>query len=273
MKASLAAAMLAAAAAAPALAAPSTTYGGSATITGLRYSVFDLNPNDGIAPSASFLGGLGAYSAVVNLVGNGGWESHYTSRTGSDSMPSPLASAVRGGASGSAAVVTDGQGQAALMTATGSARSGGKYDAFEVAASHYIDLELGAGTGVLIEGIYNVTAWAKQRAGALGAQGAMAFVTFGTADAGHDARSVEANSNPTLGKSFAQLMGDFSFSFRNDTADSKLMFGGVRAWTSGGQVTIGSAVPPIPEPGTYALMAAGLGVVGFVARRRKATAE
>jgi len=29
---------------------------------------------------------------------------------------------------------------------------------------------------------------------------------------------------------------------------------------------------PIPEPSTYALMLAGLGVVGFVARRRKGAA-
>ena len=33
-----------------------------------------------------------------------------------------------------------------------------------------------------------------------------------------------------------------------------------------------STVPGIPEPGTYALMLAGLGVVGFVARRRKVAA-
>ena len=32
---------------------------------------------------------------------------------------------------------------------------------------------------------------------------------------------------------------------------------------------VGSNVAPIPEPETYALMLAGLGVVGFVARRRK----
>jgi len=35
-------------------------------------------------------------------------------------------------------------------------------------------------------------------------------------------------------------------------------------------VTIsGTAIPPVPEPGTYALLLAGLGVVGFIARRRR----
>jgi len=38
-----------------------------------------------------------------------------------------------------------------------------------------------------------------------------------------------------------------------------------------GQIAFELAVPaPIPEPETYALMLAGLGVVGFMARRRKA---
>lgn len=32
---------------------------------------------------------------------------------------------------------------------------------------------------------------------------------------------------------------------------------------------LGTVTPPIPEPGTYALMIAGLGVMGFVAKRRR----
>ena len=42
-------------------------------------------------------------------------------------------------------------------------------------------------------------------------------------------------------------------------------------WANGftGNVAVGSSTPPIPEPETYAMMLAGLGLLGFVARRRR----
>jgi hypothetical protein len=45
------------------------------------------------------------------------------------------------------------------------------------------------------------------------------------------------------------------------------------SWCFQGTVNLrGSTVPPIPEPETYAMLMAGLGLVGFMARRRKQVA-
>lgn len=50
-------------------------------------------------------------------------------------------------------------------------------------------------------------------------------------------------------------------------------FGGTANQTGFDNITFGASVPVttnVPEPGTYAMMFAGLGALGFVARRRKA---
>ena len=45
--------------------------------------------------------------------------------------------------------------------------------------------------------------------------------------------------------------------------------GGLAAGVSGGQYTLVSTVTEVPEPETYAMMLAGLGALGFLARRRR----
>nr|WP_084150791.1 PEP-CTERM sorting domain-containing protein [Azohydromonas australica] len=52
----------------------------------------------------------------------------------------------------------------------------------------------------------------------------------------------------------------------NDT-NAPLVVSGIFAASAVGGINAASITAPVPEPSTYALMAAGVGMVGFVARR------
>lgn len=56
----------------------------------------------------------------------------------------------------------------------------------------------------------------------------------------------------------------------NDPAYSNTCFNAKEECVISENYALGELTPAIPEPGTYALLLAGLGVLGFVARRRRA---
>lgn len=63
---------------------------------------------------------------------------------------------------------------------------------------------------------------------------------------------------------------DLAFAAFTNTTSQVVAFNGGFAIQKGGGAFNFGATPPIPEPETYALLLAGLGAVGFVARRRRA---
>jgi len=62
-----------------------------------------------------------------------------------------------------------------------------------------------------------------------------------------------------------------SYSFDLDQGSYRFVFTGTALGTAGGLYT--AAVTAVPEPESYAMMLAGLGVMGMIARRRKSKAS
>lgn len=75
-----------------------------------------------------------------------------------------------------------------------------------------------------------------------------------------------ASDNPLFGLRMVSTFRPSTSAY--DPANPVSTYGSAGTWRFDMVTINGTAIPPIPEPGIYALLLAGLGVVGFVARRR-----
>jgi hypothetical protein len=104
--------------------------------------------------------------------------------------------------------------------------------------------------------------------------------TFGTAADGY-----LTNTGLSVGNGAVQLSSGSDFAQYSGLRSGQTTFAGYKAlvsnvanWTDSGDGSYAASVPnttafavtAVPEPETYALLLAGLGVVGFMARRRRA---
>lgn len=256
----------------------------------LAVALIDLNPGDGVTPWIQLAGGSYGSHVSVNasdpLVG-------ISSETRWSLVPwGPAAAEVEVGLSRAAARVGgDVAGGSGVMSASGATLgslwpgNAGSFSATAEAPYGYSSFTLSPYTLLVISGTANLFAqttigldpltWTSESASAsvqLSVQGPAAG--GGGNQSSNDGRSVSANWtmnwDPSTGEwsygGMDQSMGDQSLavSFTNYTAGP--LSGNL-------QVTVNasgnSALAPVPEVETWALMLAGLSAIGWVAQRRR----
>lgn len=121
------------------------------------------------------------------------------------------------------------------------------------------------GTFDVVDGVFGGDTFSITNFGSLlGSTSSVAMTDIGSApDLGYDFDAAFADSGFSHG-SFALAAGTYKIS---GYLDQSVLIDGARLDSTAGAVRL--AVSPIPEPSTYAMLLAGLGVVGLVTRRRR----
>ena len=274
--AALAVAALAAFGPAPA-AATSTS---SATLSGFTFTLVDLDTTDGYAPSISFLSGLGTgTSQAYSYASNGVGVSANTGYGGGPCSPAASSASVYGTSAAATVGISGGDPTTLSLVAGGSTAGfvpGGWYSSFMASAQApdpiYLSFSLGANTAVTIGASYALstmttssptneyaTARVYLAVSGPGADG----VTEWQSDIAGQEISVASYWNGThyAGDS-ASLAGAMAVTFSNATTGA--MEGYMHAYS----LANGESMAAVPEPGGWAMLLAGIGMLGVIARRR-----
>ena len=229
----------------------------TASLSNIKFQVFDLNPLDGIAPSFTILSGT-VYTVAYSEKGLSDYQWVLPASSQVNAPGLALASSAAGNAlDPSSFTLTSSLSDTALST----------YGDSSVYSQAYFTLSLGAGTLLL------VTADADVAANGFGSVdqtwlSASAGLEFRLSDNGSAVYNYGGRSVFT-GFGYSNLApsssGQFSLSFINSTSESMDINLNANAQS---YVTTPMATP-VPEPTTSAMLLSGLGVAFGVAFRRR----
>lgn len=252
------------------------TASASASLTNLTFTLIDLDPTDGIAPSITIndAGGLPRYelrAQEATLGSNAQW-------TGNDSLNEVYAEDWRTFLAPGQAVVTSATGQSlsemtmsSVTTQASTSLDTSSQDFKRVAQSEALtpccsgvgfagfSFDLGAKTAIRLQGDYSLMAQLQPGPTAANEASAWLQLTFGQFEL---IESAQAKHGGTLN---ASKSGAIDFTLSNDTTLTQFEYFGL---SSSALAVVESRVSPVPEPTAVALLLVGLGVAAACTRRR-----
>lgn len=234
------------------LTAPAALAAATATaeVRNLELWIFDLAPGDGITPTFTIAGSFGTWTS--GYLETGASDSDSNGLNLSSSVTSALASAgatLVGGASLGDFVMTSSASSSGSVNANQSDAYAYSYVSFNVTFSSNALLVIAGDAVVSTSGAASAGSWAS----------GTGYVSLSDAGGRHSTGQVGAWSSQ--GSPDTNNAGRASTSMLNTTG------GDLSVWAYGEAYAQVQAAP-VPEPGSYAMLLAGLLAIGAVVRRR-----
>lgn len=265
---------------------------GSVVLSGLNFTLVDLDENDGVAASMTWLSSSAAafvtsnYETTFSFNSDGTWQtafSQYGEAAAEDysAFGTPLNAAF---GNSQASVLGNGLGANFQIASRGSFDS--------TSAFTYAEFQLSANTELVVKGTLDLaisgpSAYTFElpngtpgdfytlhsEASAYASVSLLDVATYGEY-AGHFMSLYDANYTPSNDISlqadgYAQATGPSDFELRLTNAGGSDLIAGFSAVAVASGQQIVSAAEPIPEASSYAFMLLGMGLVGMLARRRQ----
>lgn len=279
---SIALAAIVVSAAAPAFATTSAT----ASLTGLSFQLIDLNPMDGIASSITFASGSGMGNYVYSAASANDYISGADNQSGSRSsnnvgVDRSITNTTDYSAATSTVTASGGKPTSLVSTGFATAPAGAGDASYNANAASpqnawwgYSSFTLSGNTMLIVSGTSTVTASNSVGYTATGSESSSASTSaqlsgVGAAGSGNQSSSFSASASAPwwTGPYTETSTSSFSLIFGNTTGGN---ITGTMALATSVNGSANSSVAVVPEPETYAMMLAGLGAIGFMARRRRA---